>query len=68
MMKAADIRELSTQEVQERIREEQEQLSELRFRHAIAQLENPMLLREKRRFLARLKTILKERASQDSHE
>ena len=61
MMKAHEVRSLSIEEVQERIREEEEQLSELKFRHAIAQLENPMLLREKRRFLARLKTILKER-------
>ncbi|MCY4000391.1 MAG: 50S ribosomal protein L29 [Bacteroidetes bacterium] len=56
-MKAPEVRALSIEEVQERIREEQEQLSELKFRHAIAQLENPMILREKRRFLARLKTI-----------
>jgi len=62
MMKAPDVRALGTDEVLERIREEEEQLSELKFRHAIAQLENPMLLREKRRFLARLKTILKERS------
>lgn len=60
MMKAPEVRALSTKEVKERIREEEEQLSELKFRHAIAQLENPMLLREKRRFLARLRTILKE--------
>ncbi len=60
MMKAPEVRALSTKEVEERIREEEEQLSELKFRHAIAQLENPMILREKRRFLARLRTILKE--------
>ncbi len=67
-MKAPDVRALSIQEVQERIREEEEQLAELKFRHAIAQLENPMLLREKRRFLARLKTILKEQADPNNHE
>jgi len=60
MMKAPEVRALSKKEVEERIREEEEQLSELKFRHAIAQLENPLLLREKRRFLARLRTILKE--------
>ncbi|MCY4672983.1 MAG: 50S ribosomal protein L29 [Bacteroidetes bacterium] len=60
MMKAPEVRALSRKEVKERIREEEEQLSELKFRHAIAQLENPMILREKRRFLARLRTILKE--------
>ncbi len=67
-MKAPDVRALSIQEVQERIREEEEQLAELKFRHAIAQLENPMLLREKRRFLARLKTILKEQTDPNNHE
>ncbi len=67
-MKAPDVRALSIQEVQERIREEEEQLAELKFRHAIAQLENPMLLREKRRFLARLKTILKEQVDPNTHE
>ncbi|MCY4171844.1 MAG: 50S ribosomal protein L29 [Bacteroidetes bacterium] len=61
MMKVADVRALSIDEIQERIREETEQLSELKFRHTIAHLENPMLLREKRRFLARLTTVLKER-------
>ena len=65
MLKAKEVRGLSVEEITERIREEEEQLRELNFRHAIAQLENPMLLREKRRFLARLKTILKE-VSQDA--
>ena len=67
-MKATEVRGLSIEEVQERIREEEEQLAELKFRHAIAQLENPMLLREKRHFLARLKTILKEQAVEDKNE
>ena len=60
MLKAKEVRGRSVKESNERIREEEEQLRELNFRHAIAQLENPMILREKRRFLARLKTILKQ--------
>ncbi len=60
MLNAKEVRGLSENEIHERIREEEEQLRELSFRHAIAQLENPLLLRQKRRFLARLKTILKE--------
>lgn len=60
MLKAKEVHALSVEEIRERVREETEQLRELSFRHAIAQLENPMILREKRRFLARLKTILKE--------
>jgi len=61
MMDAKEVRVLSIKEIVERIREEQEQVRELAFRHAIARLENPMILRQKRRFIARLKTILKER-------
>ena len=60
MLKAKEVRGLSVKEINERIREEKEQLRELNFRHAIAQLENPLIPREKRRFLARLKTILKD--------
>ncbi len=63
MMDAKEVRALSKREILERIREEEEQLRELTFRHAIARLENPMILREKRRFAARLKTILKEKNS-----
>ena len=61
MLKAKEVHGLSVEEISERIREEEEQLRELNFRHAIAQLENPMILREKRRFVARLKTILREK-------
>ena len=60
-MKAKEIRDLSTEEIQQRIDEEEEQLAQLRFQHAIAQLENPLVIRQKRRFVARLKTILSER-------
>lgn len=61
MMNATEVRTLSKVEILERIREEQEQLRELSFKLAIeGRLENPMILREKRRFVARLKTILKE--------
>lgn len=61
MMNAKEIRELNTEELVERIREEEEQLRHLNFQHAIAHLENPMILRKKRRFIARLKTIVRER-------
>ncbi|MFQ5568777.1 MAG: 50S ribosomal protein L29 [Rhodothermales bacterium] len=60
-MKAKEVRDLSIEEIAERIREEEDQLRQLSFQHAIAQLENPMILREKRRFVARLRTILKEK-------
>lgn len=61
-MDADQIRDLSIEEIETRIDEEEEELEELRFQHAIrGQLENPMLLRTKRRLVARLKTILNEK-------
>jgi len=62
-MKPKEIRELDTTEIRQRITEETEQLQQLSFQHAIAQIENPMLLREKRRLIARLKTILNEKTA-----
>ncbi len=63
MMDSKEVRTLSRKEIVERIREEQDQVRELTFRHAIARLENPLILREKRRFIARLKTILNEHSA-----
>ena len=64
-MKAQEIRNLNTEEIRERVREEKEQLDHLRFEHAVrGMLENPLLLRRKRRLVARLKTILNEKERQ----
>ncbi|PQJ33357.1 50S ribosomal protein L29 [Salinibacter sp. 10B] len=61
-MEADQIRDLSIEEIKTRIDEEEEQLEELQFQHAIrGRLENPILLRTKRRLIARLKTILNEK-------
>lgn len=65
-MKAKEIRELGTEEIQQRIAEEKDQLRQLEFQHAIAQIENPMILREKRRLIARLKTILAQQGAQSA--
>ncbi len=60
-MKGTEIRELTTEEISERIAQLQEERFRLRFRSATQQLENPMLLRSIRRDIARLKTVLRER-------
>lgn len=60
-MKATEIRELKSEEIRQRITEEEEEYRHLHFQHAVAALPNPSLLREKRRFIARLKTILHEK-------
>ncbi|GAB5537689.1 MAG: 50S ribosomal protein L29 [Rubricoccaceae bacterium] len=60
-MKPSDIRDLEPQEIEQRIAEEQKAISDLKFRRTVAGLENPILLREKRRDIARFKTILNEK-------
>lgn len=65
-MKAKEIRELSAEEIRKQIADEKEQLTVLRFQHAIADLQNPMVLRDKRRFVAQLKTILKQKGTEQA--
>jgi large subunit ribosomal protein L29 len=65
-MEADQIRDLSVQEIETRIEEEEEELEELQFQHAIrGRLENPIILRTKRRLIARLKTILNEKTAEE---
>ncbi len=60
-MKPQDIRELTDEEIQDRIAELKEEQFRLRFRSATMELENPKLLNQIRRDIARMKTILRER-------
>ncbi|MEM1118385.1 MAG: 50S ribosomal protein L29 [Bacteroidota bacterium] len=60
-MKANEIRDLNDAEIEQRIAEHTRELTDLRFRRAVAGLENPIVLRERRREIARLKTVLSER-------
>lgn len=63
-MKAKEVRDLKSEEIAEHIKDEKEQLSHLQFQHAVADLQNPMILRRKRRLIARLETILKQRSTE----
>ena len=64
-MKGTEIRELTDQEIAERIEQLQEERFRLRFRSATQQLENPVLLRNIRRDIARLKTVQHERVTKE---
>ncbi len=61
MNKAADVRDLTTDEIRDQITQKQEELFRLRFRGATQQLENPTLIKSLRRDVARMRTILRER-------
>ena len=60
-MKASEIKELSTQEIQERIDDFKNVLIRLRLNHAVSPLDNPNKIKNTRRDIARLKTELRMR-------
>ena len=60
-MKVAEIKELSTQEIIERIQEERESYTKLKFSHTVSAIENPLKLRVIRKTIARLQTELRSR-------
>ena len=60
-MDAREIRALTDGEVRQQLDESYETLFNLRFQRVVGQLENTARLREVRRDIARLKTILRER-------
>ncbi len=62
-MKAAEIRELSSTELAEKLSDLKSELFNLRFQHAINQLENPMRIKAVKKDIARIKTVIKARES-----
>jgi len=62
-MKAQQIRELNDAEIAARIKELEEERFRLRFRRATEPLEDPLRLRVIRKDIARLKTVLREKAA-----
>ena len=60
-MKAAEVRELDIDELQRRVAETRRELFNLRFQHATGQLENTGQLKEVRRNIARLLTVLNQK-------
>lgn len=67
-MKTKDIRELSTQEIENRLNDTREEYMKLRFQMAMGGLQDTSRLGQTRRDIARLLTILKERESQAEEE
>ena len=60
-VKASTFRDQSPDEITARIAELHEELFNLRFRNSMKQLDNPLKIRQSRRELARLMTVLKEK-------
>jgi large subunit ribosomal protein L29 len=62
-MKVKEIRELAPAEITTKLRDTREKLLQLRLRKHTGQVEKPHLLREYRKDIARLETILKQKSS-----
>ena len=62
-MKAAEVREMGVDELRTREKELDDQLFRMRIQKSMGQLDAPIKVREIRRDLARIKTILREKAS-----
>jgi large subunit ribosomal protein L29 len=60
-MKTSEIKELTTKEIVEKIQVEKENLVRLRLNHAVSPLDNPLKIKEARKNVARLKTVLRQR-------
>lgn len=58
-MKNSEINTLSVDELNEKLGAEKETLQKLRFAHAITPIENPMKIRQSRKLVARLNTVLR---------
>jgi large subunit ribosomal protein L29 len=59
-MKAGEFRSLSSEERRQKLVELKQELFNLRFQHATGQLENPQRLKQIKRDVARVQTIMRE--------
>ncbi|RLD56126.1 MAG: 50S ribosomal protein L29 [Bacteroidetes bacterium] len=64
-MKSSEIKELSIQELQERLESEETLMVRMKMNHAVSPLDNPNKIVETRRNIARLKTEVRSRQIQE---
>ena len=60
-MKTAEIKEMSVQDLQERIAAEKNKLATMKVQHAVSPVENPSLIKKTRRDIARMLTVLRQK-------
>ena len=63
-MKQSIVKDLTTDEVRMKIKEERAGYVKMKMAHAVSPIENPMKLRDARKVIARLETELRNRMSQ----
>ena len=65
-MKASEVREMTTAELESKLKDLKAELFNLRFQLAINQLDNPMRISAVKKDIARVKTVLRENEIKDS--
>ena len=60
-MKTAEIKDMSVQDLTERIAAEKAKLTALKIQHAVSPVENPSIIKKSRRDIARMLTILHQK-------
>ncbi len=63
--KGLELKDLTQQELQDKLQDERSALTKLRFNHTVSPVENPMQLRSKRKDVARILTELRKRELND---
>ncbi len=63
-MKVAEMRELSVDELINKIKTTKQDLADLKFKHSLNQLENPLTIRNLRREIAKMNTIVSEKKNE----
>lgn len=61
-MKASEVRDMTAQELENKLVDLKKELFALRFQHTVNQLDNPSRLRDVKKDIARVKTILREKS------
>ena len=62
-MKSAEIKDMSVQDLQERIAAEKAKLAQLKVQHAVSPVEDPSIIKKSRRDIARMLTVLRQKNS-----
>ena len=62
-MKASEIRDMTAQELENKLVDLEKELFALRFQHTVNQLDNPARLKAVKKDIARIKTIMREQSN-----
>jgi len=60
-MKVVEVKEMTTKEILEKVEQEKGRLAKMRLNHAVSPLENPVQIKQARKDVARMLTVLRQR-------